>query len=55
MRLMQRAHGRHQYAQFSARLRLHVCDRGENFHVASFIQLRAVRESKEQDKCTSDH
>lgn len=28
------------------RLRLRLCDRGENFHAGSFIQLRAVRESR---------
>jgi hypothetical protein len=38
-----------------APVRPRLCSRRENFHVASFIQLRTVRESKEQDKCSGEH
>jgi hypothetical protein len=39
MRLVQRAHSRYEHTPFCTRLRLRVCDRGQNFHTASFIEL----------------
>jgi hypothetical protein len=39
VRLVQRAHRRHEHAPFGARLRLCVCDGGQNFHASSFTHL----------------